>query len=45
MSWMWMISLVVAVAVGVNLGVVVMALVQSGARDDGSAEPARGESP
>jgi uncharacterized membrane-anchored protein YhcB (DUF1043 family) len=45
MSWMWMISLIVAVAVGINLGVIVMALVQNGAREDRSAEPARGESP
>ena len=45
MSWMWVISLIVAVAVGVNLGVIVMALVQSGAREDRSVEPAPGESP
>ena len=45
MSWMWVISLIVAVGVGANLGVIVMALVQNGAREDRSAEPALGESP
>lgn len=43
MSWMWVISLIVAVAVGVNLGVIVMALVRSGAREDSSAKPPRGD--
>jgi hypothetical protein len=43
MSWMWVISLIVAVAVGVNLGVIVMALVQSGARDHSSVKPPHGD--
>jgi hypothetical protein len=40
---MWVISLIVAVAVGVNLGVIVMALVQSGTRDHSSAKPPHGD--
>jgi len=43
MSWTWMITLVFALAIGVNLGVIVMALIQSGAREDSSAKPPRGE--
>jgi len=28
MSWMWVASLIVAVALGVNLGIILMALIQ-----------------
>jgi uncharacterized membrane-anchored protein YhcB (DUF1043 family) len=40
---MWVISLFVAVAVGVHIGVIVMALVQNGAREDSSAKPPHGD--
>ena len=34
MSWTWMIALVIALAIGVNLGVILMALIQGGAREE-----------
>jgi ABC-type methionine transport system permease subunit len=34
MSWMWMITLVIALAIGVNLGVILMALIQGGTSED-----------
>lgn len=45
MSWMYIVSLATAVAVGVNLGVILMALIQSGAREDQRGSVPRGGRP